>query len=374
MTEVTPASRAECVEIVRAAHRERIALFVRGSGSELRLSEYASPAALLCTTRLDQVIEHAEGDLTFSAEAGLSLNAAQALLRPHGQRLALAPRAPSATLGGIMARAADGWTRKSCGLVRDQILGCEVVLGDGRVVHSGGRVVKNVSGFDLCRLFTGARGAWGVVLSLTLRLRAVPQQRRVSLHAASDLAAAFATAHALNASLPDAEVVRVRVVNAAHGTTYAVLLSLAGPAARVEEAVASADDLAGSATELALAALHDGGTPQCVVEVLPADTAAATRALLAYGAGGVIDADVATGTVEFMAPRAPEWDPTALSALAHELRGLEPLVSFPAHPESLRWQRAEFGAVDAANAALLRRLAQRFDPRGIFEPGLHSWK
>lgn len=374
MPVVTPGNVAECVEVVRVAARERIALYVRGGGSEPRTAQHEGPAALLCTTRLDQVIDHARDDLTFTAEAGLGLTAAQALLRTHGQRLPLSSRHAASTLGGILTRDAEGWTRKSCGMVRDQILGCTVVLGDGRVITEGSRLVKNVSGYNLTRLFGGARAAFGVVLSLTVRLKAQPQARRVSWHGAANPAAAFALAAQLHASIADAEVVRVRIEHSTTGQKCAVVLSLAGAKARVDEACAQADTLAGAPTLLPAAALQEGGMPQCVIEVRPADTLAATQALLAQAQNGSIDADIATGTVELLAPSAPIWTSAALQTLDSRLRGLEALVTFPANPDAANLQRNCCATPNPQVHSLLRGMAQRFDPSGILEPGMHSWK
>jgi glycolate oxidase FAD binding subunit len=132
---------------------------------------------VLSTARLDRVVEHEAGDLTVVAEAGLRLSALNERLAEAGQRLALDPPGDP-TLGALVAANAAGPLRHRYGAPRDLLLGATVVLADGTVASSGGKVVKNVAGYDLGKLFCGSRGTLGVVVRTSFRLHPLPEARR----------------------------------------------------------------------------------------------------------------------------------------------------------------------------------------------------
>ena len=123
---------------------------------------------------LDRILEHEAGDLTCTVEAGIRLSALQARLAEHGQMLALDPRGDP-TIGACIAGDLSGPRSHRYGRMRDLVLGVTVVLGDGLVASSGGKVVKNVAGYDLGKLFCGSRGTLGVVVRASLRLHPVPE-------------------------------------------------------------------------------------------------------------------------------------------------------------------------------------------------------
>jgi glycolate oxidase FAD binding subunit len=143
-----------------------------GGGSQQGMG--APPSAgdiVLSTRRMNRVIEHAPHDLTVSVEAGLRLTDLQATLAATSQWLALDPAlAPEATVGGLIATNVSGPRRLRYGGVRDQIIGVRVALADGTLAKGGGKVVKNVAGYDLPKLFTGSLGTLGVIVSATFRL------------------------------------------------------------------------------------------------------------------------------------------------------------------------------------------------------------
>jgi glycolate oxidase FAD binding subunit len=128
---------------------------------------------VLSTRRLDRVLEHEPGDLTAIVEAGVRLSELQARLEPHGQMLALDPPGDP-TLGACLAGDLSGPRRHRYGAMRDLVLGVTVVLADGTIASSGGKVVKNVAGYDLGKLFAGSRGRLGLVGRLALRLHPRP--------------------------------------------------------------------------------------------------------------------------------------------------------------------------------------------------------
>lgn len=142
-------------------------LGARGWGLE---TQAPRPSVVISTRRLKRVVKYEPDDLTIGVEAGMTLAELQAILAEHGQMLPLdAPLADRATLGGLVATAADGPRRLGYGPLRDLLLSVTVVEVDGTVVRSGGQVVKNVSGYDLVKLFLGSHGTLGVIAALSLK-------------------------------------------------------------------------------------------------------------------------------------------------------------------------------------------------------------
>jgi FAD/FMN-containing dehydrogenase len=154
-----PGSLAEAAEVLTGGGR----VSIDRDGGDVVLS----------TRRLDRMLEHEPGDLTAIVEGGMRLSALQAYLAPHGQMLALDPPGDP-TLGACLAGDLSGPRRHRYGAVRDLVIGVTVVLADGTVASSGGKVVKNVAGYDLGKLFAGSRGRLGLIGRIALRLHARP--------------------------------------------------------------------------------------------------------------------------------------------------------------------------------------------------------
>jgi glycolate oxidase FAD binding subunit len=168
-----PATVEEAADVLREATAAGKRVICRGAGTKLSWGNPPTGAEIvLSTVRLDRVLEHAEGDLIVKAEAGVPLEALQAAVGKAGQQLALDPRSAGegATLGGIVAANASGSWRFRYGTVRDLLIGITVVLADGTIAHAGGKVVKNVAGYDLGKLFTGSMATLGLIAEVTFRL------------------------------------------------------------------------------------------------------------------------------------------------------------------------------------------------------------
>jgi glycolate oxidase FAD binding subunit len=140
---------------------------------------------VLSTRRLDRVLEHEPGDLTAIVEAGIRLSALQAVLEPHGQRLALDPPGDP-TIGACLAGDLSGPRRHRFGAMRDLVIGVTVVLADGTIASSGGKVVKNVAGYDLGKLFSGSHGRLGLIARVALRLHTRPAAEATVVAEADD--------------------------------------------------------------------------------------------------------------------------------------------------------------------------------------------
>jgi glycolate dehydrogenase FAD-binding subunit len=157
--------------------RDDIGVRIIGGGSWLDAGRPVRDAAPLSLAGDDAIIEYVPGDLTLTARAGASLASIERATGAEGQWLALEPfGAAAGTLGATIATGSSGPLAHSFGAARDIVLGVEAVTGTGDVVRGGGRVVKNVAGFDLTRLFTGAWGTLAVITEATVRLRARPER------------------------------------------------------------------------------------------------------------------------------------------------------------------------------------------------------
>ncbi len=180
---VFPENAAQLSQVVSECARQKWRLVPCGHGSKLNWGGIPEKIDLVVSTEhLNRLIDHAAGDLTVTAEAGMGFRDLQIILGQQGQFLALDPAYPErATLGGILATADAGSLRHRYGSVRDLCLGVTFVRYDGEIVKAGGRVVKNVAGYDLMKLLTGSFGTLGIVTEMTFRLYPVPKASRTIL-------------------------------------------------------------------------------------------------------------------------------------------------------------------------------------------------
>ncbi len=178
---VLPASVPEIQDVLRYATNRHLSVIPTGSGTKLGIGNLPPKVdIMLSTTRLNDVVEYEPADLTVTVEAGIRLAALQKKLAQNGQFLPLhPPYAEQCTIGGIVAANANGSLRLRYGTARNQVLGLQVVLADGTVVRSGGRVVKNVAGYDLNKLYIGSFGTLGIISELTLKLAPLPARQAV---------------------------------------------------------------------------------------------------------------------------------------------------------------------------------------------------
>lgn len=170
------ASAADIREQIDDAARRGATLRIAGCGTWLDAGRPVRATETLSTTKLTGITEYVPGDLTLTARAGTTLAEIHAATSEHGQWLALDPHGSDDTsIGATVATASAGPLITSFGKPRDLVLGVEFVAGTGTIARGGGRVVKNVAGFDLTRLFTGSWGTLGVITEVTVRLHARPE-------------------------------------------------------------------------------------------------------------------------------------------------------------------------------------------------------
>ncbi len=381
---VRPGTVAEVAAVVRAG----VSLVASGLGRHLDVG--GPPRALdvlLRLDRLDRVLDHQAGDMTVSVEAGRPLAALQATLAAAGQWLPVDPPRPErTTIGGLVAADLSGPLRASQGTVRDLLLGLTVVAAGGALVHGGGRVVKNVAGYDLPKLHVGALGSVGVIVEATFKVRPRPAREGAVVIACRTVGEAADVALAIRDALDPCwlEVAGSGGLADGPGTGAAVAAGLAGIPAEVESgcaqvrAVAKArgcravivDDGAGFRRGLgefdcdpAAALLRAATLPTEVGRVIEAAESAA------HAQGAVVRtlAHAANGVVRIAVARAAD-----VPALVRTLRS-----SLELHGGSLVVHRATpevKAAVDVwgdagPGAGLMRRIKQAFDPAGVFAPG-----
>jgi glycolate oxidase FAD binding subunit len=192
---VEPANPEQIAEVVRRCESDGVALVPIGSVrtlAELRCRPVDIGVSLARTGR---IIEYEPDDMTIVAEAGCTLAALNECTEKHGQRLPCDPPHPElTTLGALVGAAKSGPLRLSEGRVRDLLIGIRFVGHDGRLIHGGGRVVKNVAGYDLMKVMTGAFGTLGVITETTFKLRPIPENYSLSVTSFDDTAEALAAA------------------------------------------------------------------------------------------------------------------------------------------------------------------------------------
>ena len=175
---VAPQDAAQISEVLKICTEDHAAVVPWGGGTSIGLGNRPSRVdVVLSLERFTGLIEHDDANLTATAQAGMRVAELQQILAGRHQFLAIdPPQTAEATIGGVVAANTNGPRRMHYGGVRDQVIGMKCVLATGEQVKSGGKVVKNVAGYDMCKLFTGSLGTLGVITEVTLRMAPVPER------------------------------------------------------------------------------------------------------------------------------------------------------------------------------------------------------
>jgi len=378
--ELTPTTFEDAAAGLAGAAAEGQAVRIRGGATKLDWGSIApEPEVELRTSALDQILEHNVGDLTVVVQAGAPLARVQEELSDEGQMLALDPPLGSlsraATIGGVLATADSGPLRHRYGGPRDLLLGVTVALSDGTIARAGGKVIKNVAGYDLGKLFTGSFGTLGVILSAAVRLHPLPAATATALGASTDPDTLGDAAMAL-AEAP----LELESLDVAWRSGQGRILARVAGAEAVPRAQRAAELMRSSRLEQVDVADDDASLwarqragqrsrEQAIVRVAarPRELRVVLGAVEAAGGTLVGRAALGIGYVEV--------DPEAVAGLRQALPPKAVSVVLDA-PASLRKSIDPWGGYTAGPALeLMRRVKARFDParacnRGVFVGGI----
>ena len=392
---VAPASAEEACEIMRLAARSGWAVVPAGAGTWLDAGNPLARAALFVTTRrMARLVRHEPADLVATVEAGMAFAAFNDATARAGQWLPLDPPDDGrATVGGVVATGLGGTQAFGYGLPRGYVLGLRVVLADGRYVKAGGTVVKNVAGYDLCKLFTGSYGTLGLITELTCKLRPLPPRRATVVVQAATIEPLLAGARRLLAGdfLPAAlELLSPALAETigVHGAgeRYTLLLRFAGTEAAVADQTRRALPLFAEADTRALvdsdaqlwrtlAALPLKADYQLVwrASVRPTNLPSFINTLRQEqdeNAVAHVQAGVGDGRVRVMQETTNDAQHTAdrLARLRRTAETLGGSLVVERAPADVK-QKLDAWGVPAASARLMQRIKQQLDPAGLLSPG-----
>jgi glycolate oxidase FAD binding subunit len=377
---IEPANEQELARVLALANEAGLAVIPRGGGTKL---DWGNPPGrvdmVLSTARLNRVIEHAWADLVVTVEAGCTIQTVQTTLAKYGQRIACDPLWPDrATVGGVLSMNDSGALRLRYGALRDLIIGVTLALPDGTLASSGGKVVKNVAGYDLPKLATGALGTLGIITRAIFRLHPLSKQsltltietpdpettqRAILSIQDSKLAHSALQARFSADASPKLDILL-------EGTTAGIvgqrteLTTLIAPLASTE-----ADSAVWQARQQ-LFTPDAGATAIAKLSVLPASIAA-TAALMEHAAQGhhvrwsaVLQA---TGIGWLRLEGATPNISSALASLRSAIEKEQGSLTALRKPPEMAFDA--WGNVGDA-LPLMRALKREFDPRGTLNPGL----
>jgi glycolate oxidase FAD binding subunit len=355
-----PAGYDEAAALLHECSEQGLSVCVRGGGTKLGWGPPSQPDVELSTASLTEFVEHNEGDLTAILQAGVRVADAQRRFADAGQMLALDPPAHAdATIGGLIAAGDSGPLRHRYGAARDLVLGVRVALPDGTVARAGGKVIKNVAGYDLAKLFAGSFGTLGAIVEVAVRLH--PQ--RPTMSAAATFEDPDELANAAR-RLTHAQHESWAIDVAWRGGRGGVLARYAGDEARAQASAAAADLDGGSVLEDDAEAWEDQRAGQRGDLVMRVST---TQSRL----GDVFRAaDALDGSVVGRAALGLLWVRLPADGNAAAVRSLRSALAPDAcvlldAPEDVRAEVDPWGIEEGPELELMRRVKDRFDPAGV---------
>jgi glycolate oxidase FAD binding subunit len=406
---ITPAEEAAVVGAVRAAHDSATAVYPIGGGTRLGYGAAASrPGIGLSLRQLCRVIDHSPQDLTVTVEAGVTWAELTQRLAAEKQRLPFdVPDGGRATVGGILATSLNGPRQFACGAIQDYVLGIRAVDGRGTAFAGGGRVLKNAAGYNMCRLLVGSLGAFGVITQATLMTRPMPE---TSAFATCDLAD-FDAAEKLLSALLHTQTLPVAVelligpvwpingglsqfrapckawsdengtvpLSSAHAK--GLLVGFEGSAAEVQWMIDQIGQewrqLGVDSSKIVLGADADfvwdeliGFAAEVQISVLPGKLIGLIDGMLQSQPGCSILSHAGNGV---LLVRLPPTLPERFSAAIRQLRAMAVeaggKMSVLARPEGVALSREDTWGPPGGEAAVMRSIKGRFDPKNILNPG-----
>lgn len=379
---VEPEDVDEVARVLQYASGAGLRVTARGGGTKLGWGNVPRGVdVVLSLKRLNRVLEHAWADMTATAEAGCGVAHFQSVVAEHGQCLAADVLWPGrASIGGVLATNDSGSLRVRFGGLRDLVIGITVVLPDGTVARSGGKVVKNVAGYDLPKLFTGSFGTLGIIVDATFRLHPLARAARTLSFTTDTPEAANELALAVHDSTLAPTGVQLRLGSDAipqtdvrfEGFAAAVeaqaeqLLRLVSGAGRLE----SSAEVWGAREEI-----WEGREPAlvCKFSVLPARAGEFAELVRQVAATFAANWRIVAQSIGLGLLRLESEDESALLSMLETLRGESgacgcSLVLLRC-PLGLKSRVDVWGPGGGGALSLMRRVKQRFDPGGVLNPG-----
>ena len=354
-----PSTREELASLLRSAGEAGTPVRFVGGATKLGWAAPApEPITDVPTAGLDRIIEHNAGDLTSVLESGVLLATAQATFGEAGQMLALDPPDDGATIGGVVATADSGPLRSRYGGVRDLVVGMRVALSDGTLAKSGGKVIKNVAGYDIAKLFTGSFGTLGAIVELSMRLHPLPPETSTALGSSADADELARGAAALGQSALEHHGLDVRW-EAGRGTVLARFAgAVARPQSEAAEVLLRREGLSTEILDDDTSVWDEQRAAQrgpLVVKVsgLPTRLPALLRAADQLGASVVGRAALGVSWLRLEEP----------SGAAVERLRRDWIAVVQDRPAELHVD--PWGEMDPAALALMQRVKDRFDPAGV---------
>lgn len=378
---VEPESADEIREALRKCEADQLTLVPLGAARTLSQIRRSPVALGVSLARMRRVIAYEPDDMTIVVEAGMTLGELNRLCAEHRQRLPIDPREPDrTTVGALIGASQAGPSRLSEGTVRDLLIGVGFVGHGGRLARGGGRVVKNVAGYDLMKVMTGSFGTLGIVVEAAFKVRPVPENYTLAVRKFDRDTAAFEAASALHETLA---MVHLEVLSPGPSATlgydydWVVMGGFAGNRAELDYQRAKILDVLGSeakvlegtAAEAAFASLRDMELPAeglaAQLAVKPAELAQCVREC-----SGEYCAHIGSGVAQIwfeeIGEDTAEQTVTRWREMAH--RGDGNLRVLQA-PKATRAGIEFFDHPPAGALGLMKRLKQTFDPAGVFNPG-----
>jgi glycolate oxidase FAD binding subunit len=353
-----------------------------GGGAAMAIGNPPRRADVILKTHpFNRIIDHDHANLTVTVQSGMTLNAVQAALAPQRQFAPFdAPFPERSTLGGIVAANLNGPRRSSWGSVRDLVIGMKVVLASGEMIKAGGKVVKNVAGYDMCKLFTGSLGSLGIVTELTVRVAPIPERSATAVASGT-----FERAEQLAGAITNSKLLPAAVFlrNNAAEQNWQLAVCFEGFAETVARQLRDVDSMA---QRLGMRSETLGADNQQQLWQELRDLPIATGRLVyrltvprkslaqvirgtessLTGAPAIV-ADMAMGTIWLVgaANQTFAGEFSRLIGLAQQQRGHAVMFAAPAQLK----QGVEVWGPAPPALALMREIKQKFDSQGILNPG-----
>jgi glycolate oxidase FAD binding subunit len=392
---VAPATSEELAQVVALAHAEKVAVVPYGGGTKQswglgNSALNAQNASLVIhTTRLNRVLDYNPDDLTISVEAGMTMATLRETLAANGQMLPIdAPLPERATVGGMLATAMDCPRRLGYGTARDMLIGIQVVESTGRMSKAGGMVVKNVSGFDMMKLYLGSMGSLAIIVSANFKLYPQPRTAASIRCTFQTPDAAFALANAIAESpLTPVAVEYLHGVALTEGAPT-LLVAAEGLPAAVERHVRDVSAMAERHGTFGVVVFREGdhesqwNTISAVTQTaqvdddtlvarltcLPAELTHAITQVRSLAADGSLALKISARALSGVAYLRLSGSNEALRTWHKSLLRDWPNLAVLAAPAALAGELPAWGALPA-NLELIRNIKREFDPDGLLNPG-----